>query len=220
MKRSALLAAPLCFALALCVGGCSVNAKTPDSSAQQSETTGEADTTADAIEDAVVSAAQDMADKTNKVAEKSKGAIEEALKPDLLTVGDTISNEQFTITLTGARVDNTLSSIQSSTYWEPADGGAFVILEFDVTALTSDKIAIDDYVITDLVANYNEDVYQGWTMSYLSGELWLYYFHTYQEANLPNHIYVYTTIPADALSGGSVSVDLNLVGHGYTIAIQ
>lgn len=220
MKRSALPAVPLCFALALCVGGCSVTAKTPDSSAPQSETTDEADATADTIEDAIVSATQDIADKTNKVAEKSKDAVEEALKPDPLDVGNTVSNEQFTITLTNARVDSTLSSSQSSTYWEPTDGGAFVILEFDVTALTSDKIAIDDYVITDLVANYNGNAYQGWTMSYLSGELWLYYFHTYQEANLPNHIYVYTTIPADALSGGSVSVDLNLVGHGYTIAIQ
>ncbi len=220
MKKSTLLAVPLCLALAICVSGCNVNANTSDSSTSQSETTDESDATADAIEGAVVSAAQDVADKMGEAAEKSKGAIEEALKPDPLAIGDTISNEQFTITLTDARVDRTLSSSQSSLYLEPTDNGAFVILEFDVTALTSDKIAVDDYVITDLTARYNENVYQTWTISYLSGDLWLPYFHTYQEANIPGHIYVYATIPSDALNGGSVSVDLNLMGQGYIIAVQ
>ena len=151
--------------------------------------------------------------------ESASSDAEEA-KSQPIMIGDTASNDQFAITLTDARVDGTLSSGESSTYWESSDGGVFVILEFDVTALTSDQLPVDDYAITDLVANYNSDIYEGWTLQYIESQLWLYFHHTYLDANLPCHVYAYTTVPAEALNDGSLSVDMNLAGTPYTATIR
>lgn len=144
----------------------------------------------------------------------------EESNPQPISIGETVSNEQFSVTLTGAYVDSTLSSSDSSVYFEPADGGAFVVLEFDATALTSDQLPVDDYAITNLVADYNGDTYNGWELHYIVSDLWLRFRHTYLDANLPCHVYASTTVPVGALDDGSLSVNMDLVGLPYTIAIR
>ena len=164
---------------------------------------------------------QEKSSSASSAAEKSEAASKtETAKPQNLKIGDTVSNDKFNIVLTDARVDSTLSSSESSTYWEPDEGAAFVILEFDVTALTSDQLPVDDYAITDLVAKYKSDTYASWTMNYINGQLWLYFRHTYLDANLPCHVYAYTSVPAAALESGDLSVDLTLAGTPYTAVIR
>lgn len=135
-------------------------------------------------------------------------------------VGQSVKTEQWNITLTSATVSDKLESDKSRTYWTTEDGHAFLVLEFDVTALTSDKLPVDDYAITDLVANYEGNDYTDWTMQYIANEIWLHYSHTYLDANLPDHAFVYTYVPEKAISEGSLSVDLTLGGEEKTIVIR
>lgn len=136
------------------------------------------------------------------------------------SVGQTVKTDKWNITLTSATVTDTLESSESRTYWEVEPGYAFMILEFDVTALTSDKLPVDEYAITDLVADYNGDDYSNWTIRYIANELWLYIRNTYFDANLPEHLFVYTYVPASAIDGGSLKVDMNLGGEEKTVVIR
>lgn len=136
------------------------------------------------------------------------------------SVGQTVKTDKWSITLTSASVTDTLESSESRTYWEVEPGYAFIILEFDVTALTSDKLPVDEYAITDLVADYNGDDYSDWTIQYIANELWLYIHNTYFDANLPEHLFVYTYVPASAIDGGSLKVDMNLGGEEKTVVIR
>ncbi len=146
---------------------------------------------------------------------------EEAARQRAFSVGDVVESDQFRVTLTSAAVTSTVSSSSSRTYWEAEDGAVFVALEFDVEALTSDQLPVDDYALTDIVANYNGNTYSGWRLSYVTSELWLYFHHTYLEANLPEHVYVYTSIPSTALDDGQpVTVDLNVAGEAKTITVR
>ena len=79
---------------------------------------------------------------------------------------------------------------------------------------------MDDYAITDLVANYDKDTYGSWTLQYIQGQLWLFFRHTYLDANLPCHVYAYTTVPASALESGDLSVDLTLADTPYKAVIR
>lgn len=211
MKQKAFVV--LFVSLLLCFGvcGCTGNAGSTDSGSQ-----GSSENSNSAIAEGIANSGETLIKNVQNATDE---IIEEA-KPQALNVGDTVQNEQFSITLTDARVDSVLSSNQSSTYWEPATGAAFVVLEFDVTALTSDQLPVDSYALTDMTANYNGNTYQNWTMSYLSGQLWLYFMNTYLEANLPCHVYAYTSVPADVLNGGPLTVDLNICGEPYKVTIQ
>lgn len=211
MKQKAFVV--LFVSLLLCFGvcGCTGNAGSTDSGSQ-----GSSENSNSAIAEAITNSGETLIKDVKNTTDE---IIEEA-KPQALNVGDTVQNEQFSITLTDARVDSVLSSNQSSTYWEPATGGAFVILEFDVTALTSEQLPVDDYAITELNAKYNEDVYPSWELQYISSQLWLYFRHTYLDANLPCHVYAYTTVPADALNSGSLSISATLAGQPVSITIR
>ena len=196
MKARFLLSAILCLALAAGISGCTASAGSDDSKpASESSSTDSEESTAEEEEPE-----------------------EPAAKP--ISVGEEVQSDDFSITLTSARVDSVLQSDASSTYWNPQDGGAFVILEFDVTALNSNQLPVDDYAITDLAANYDGNSYQGWDLKYISGQLWISFMHTYLDANLPVHIYAYTTVPSSALDGGTLSVDVTLAGMPYTVTIQ
>ena len=109
-----------------------------------------------------------------------------------LAIGETVTTSQWSATLTDAKVSHTLESSESRTYWEAGDGTCFLIMEFDIECLTSDKPTVDDDGLTDIVATYNGNGYSSWTMQYLAGELWLYIRHTYLDANIPCHLFVYT----------------------------
>ena len=148
----------------------------------------------------------------------AENKIEELKKQ--MSVGETVKSSQWEITLTAAYISDTLQSSESSLYWEPADGGTFVILEFDLMVLTSDNVSIDDDAITDLVAKYKGNTYASWEMNYLSGQLWIPIWHTGMDANIPLHIYVYTTLPHDALDNGDVTVSMTLADQEKTIAID
>lgn len=200
MKRKVLILS-IPFALALGLSGCSVEVTTQEGSSVQEQ------------ESEKIETKQEAPNKIEPVEE-------EVVDPAPLAVGETLQDSKFSVTLTAAYASNTLQSNESSTYWEPQDGAAFVVLEFDVTALTSDQLPVDDYALTDLIATYNGNTYQNWTMSYISGQLWMYFMHTYLEANLPCHIYAYTSVPADVLNGGPLTVDLNISGQPYTVTVQ
>ena len=157
---------------------------------------------------------------TSASADGAKGKDASKPEPQPFNVGETASNEKFNITLTDARVDSTLSSDQSSTYWEADNGSAFVILEFDVTALTSDQLPVDGKALANLVATYNTDTYKRWEFQYIEGQLWLYFHNTYLDANLPCHVYAWTNVPAEALNSGSLSVSLEAAGSPRIITIR
>jgi len=205
MKLKALLSLMFCLALATSLSGCTVSVEqgtdSPTDSTEQTETKSTDDTADEDEEEEVVEEPEEPASQP-------------------ISVGQNVQNDDFSITLTSARVDSTLKSDASTTYWAPQDGGAFVILEFDVTALNSNQLPVDDYAITDLCANYNGDTYQGWRLQYISGQLWLSLMHTYLDANIPTHIYAYTTVPSNALNEGTLSVDMTLAGAPYTVTIR
>ena len=204
MKPRLLFSAILCFMLAFGAAGCSVSVnRDSDESSTESSAIGSEEVKA-----------EDTTTDEDEIKEPEKPA------PQPISVGQNISNDDFSITLTNARVDSVLQSGASSTYWQPQDGGAFVILEFDVTALNSNQLPVDDYAITDLVAKYGEDSYQGWRLQYITNQLWLSINHNYLDANLPTHIYAYTAVPSNALNEGSLSVDMTLAGNPYTITIR
>lgn len=202
MNRKALLVSiPLALSLGLC--GCNAEVKTSDEgNAAQEETK---------VEEEVVE---------EEEPEPQPEPEEEEPQYSEMAVGDRIQTTKFAVSLTAAYSSNILESSESRTYWEASDGGAFVILEFDVTALTSDKLPVDGYALADMTANYNGNTYQNWEMKYVTGELWLPFTNTYLEANLPCHVYAYTTVPADVLNGGSVTVDMSISGIPYEIAVQ
>ena len=52
-------------------------------------------------------------------------------------VGDTVTTEDWKAALTNAYVSSRLESSESRTYWEPQDGGAFLIIEVDLELLNS-----------------------------------------------------------------------------------
>ena len=137
------------------------------------------------------------------------------------TVGQTVTTSDWSVTLTDARVASTLESSESTTYWEPGEGTCFLILELDVECLTSSKPTVDGDGLTNIVASYNGNTYSSWTMSYLSSRLWLYIHRTYLEANIPCHLYVYTSIPEKALDDGQpITVDLKVGGEPKTITVR
>lgn len=148
-----------------------------------------------------------------------KAAEEEKKKK--FAVGDNVENDNFSITLTSADVADVLESPESSTYWEPEGDAVFILLEFDVEALNSEQLAIDDFAITDLVANYGSNTYKNWQLQYIASELWLYIHHTYFDANMPVHIYAYTTIPSSAASDGEpLSVDMTIAGQEKHLVLR
>lgn len=202
MKRKALLLS-IPLALALGLSGCNVEVTTQEGSSTQEQEVEKEETK-----------------KENTKKETEPAEEEKVAEPTPLTVGETVQDDKFSVALTAAYASDILQSSESTTYWQPQDGAAFVVLEFDVTALTSDQLAVDGYALTDLLATYNGNTYQSWRLSYISSQLWMYFMNTYLEANLPCHVYAYTSVPADVLNGGPLTVDLNICGEPYKVTIQ
>lgn len=135
--------------------------------------------------------------------------------------GQTVVTSDWKITLTDAEVSHTLESSESRTCWEPADGTCFLVIELDVECLTSNKPTVDGDGLTNIVATYNGNTYSSWTMTYLSGELWLRIHRTYLEANIPCHLYVYTSIPETALDDDQpITIDLKIGGEPKTVTVR
>ena len=234
MMSRLLLSTVLCFALAAAVTGCSMPSNEGSGSRSSNDETVESvdRAIAKAMKEPITEASERASDiaingpETTPEAPANgtvKGTVEkEPQEPESesISLGQSVQNDDFSITLLDARVDSTLQSDESRTYWEPEDGTAFVILELDVTAQNSNQLPVDDYAITDLCANYNDDTYQNWQLQYLASELWLSFHHTYLDANIPTHVYAYTTIPAKALNEGTLSVDVSLAGKPCNIAIR
>ncbi len=139
-------------------------------------------------------------------------------KAKAFAVGETVEDEDFRVTLTSAQLDSILESPNSRTSWEPDSNATFVILEFDIEALNSNQIAVDSGAVSNVVATYNGNTYKGWDYKYVVSELWLSAKRTYFEANMPVHVYVYTSIPSSATSG-SVTVDMDIAGQDKQIVI-
>lgn len=137
------------------------------------------------------------------------------------SISDSVSTNHWDIALTDAYVSATLQSAQSRTYWTPSDGTVFLILEFDVEALTSDKLAIDSSALTNIVATYNNNTYKYFDMRYVASDLWLPAERRYLDANIPTHVYVYTALPVSALDDGTpISVDLKVAGQDKHLNVR
>lgn len=172
--------------------------------------------------DVLQSALDTIADLKKKHDEEVK-ALEKrkAEEAKALSVGDTVSTNQWNITLADAYTSATLESSQSRTSWTASDGSTFLILEFDVEALTSDKLTIDSSAITNIVASYNNNTYKNFDMKYLASELWLSAKRTYLDANIPVHVYVYAALPASALDDEQpINVDLAVAGQDKHLNVR
>ena len=161
-------------------------------------------------------------DALDALKEEKKAADEqERLRSIAVNPGETVSTDLWSVTLTSAYVSNVLESSESSVSWQANGGGTFLILEFDVEALTSDKKTVDSSALTDIKATYRNNTYEGWDMKYLAGELWLSMERTYLDANVPAHVYVYTVLPESASSNDDpISVDLKIGGLGKHIVVR
>ncbi len=138
-----------------------------------------------------------------------------------LAIGETVTTSEWKATLTDARISSTLESSESRSCWEPSQGTCFLIMEFDIECLTSNQPTIDDDGLTDIKATYNGNNYSDWDIDYIAYELWVPVSHTYLEANIPCHLYVYTVIPDKALDDGqAVTVDLKVGGEQKTITVR
>ena len=172
--------------------------------------------------DVLQSALDTIADLKKKHDEEVKALEKRKAEEDKpLSVGDTVSTNQWTITLADAYTSATLESSQSRTSWTASDGSTFLILEFDVEALTSDKLTIDSSAITNIVASYNNNTYKNFDMKYLASELWLSAKRTYLDANIPVHVYVYAALPASALDDEQpINVDLAVAGQDKHLNVR
>lgn len=133
-------------------------------------------------------------------------------------IGETVENDDFRVTLANAQIASTLESPESDTAWE-ADGGATIVaMEFDIEAFNSKELSITDYAIVNPVAIYNENTYKNWEYQYISDGIWLSARRGVLDANIPAHIYVFTTIPSDAASG-NVTIDITVAGQEKKITL-
>ena len=144
---------------------------------------------------------------------------EEQLRSMTINQGDTVTSTDWKITLKKAYTSTELKSNQSSTSWEASDGYAFLVLEFDITCLNSTHPTIDDQGITNIIATVKGNTYSSWEYQYISSQLWLYIRHTYLDANLPLHIYVYTYVPKANMKD-TITVNLKIAGKDKIIMIN
>ena len=136
-------------------------------------------------------------------------------------VGDTVTTENWKVTLTNAYVSSTLESSASRTYWTPQDGAAFLVLEIDLEHLNSGSSTVDGDALADIQATYNSNTYSGWEYEYVASELWLYADRHTLDANMPLHLYVYTQIPSSSLDDDEpISVSLNIDGEDKVIQVR
>ena len=136
-------------------------------------------------------------------------------------VGDTVTTENWKVTLTNAYVSSTLESPASRTYWTPQDGAAFLVLEIDLEHLNSGSSTVDGDAFADIQATYNSNTYSGWEYQYVASELWLYADRHTLDANMPLHLYVYTQIPSSSLDDDEpISVSLNIDGEDKVIQVR
>ncbi len=136
-------------------------------------------------------------------------------------VGDTVTTENWKVTLTNAYVSSTLESPASRTYWTPQDGAAFLVLEIDLEHLNSGSSTVDGDALADIVATYKSNTYSGWEYEYVASELWLYADRHTLDANMPLHLYVYTQIPSSSLDDDEpISVSLNIDGEDKVIQVR
>lgn len=227
--------------LVICITGCSGNETNTDSSSQDSsaQTEGKEETIDEQVQsviDAIDSIGEVTLDSKEQIEnarkkydvlnddqktqvsnyailEKDESTLAELENANTaIAVGETVSDEDFSVTLTNAYISNTVENPDSRTYWEADSGMVFVVMEFDVTALNSNEIAVNQGAISDVVANYNGNTYKSFEYKYVVSELWLSAKNTYFDADMPVHIYVYRQIPESAINRG-VTVDMVVAGQ-------
>ena len=71
-------------------------------------------------------------------------------------------------------------------------------MDYDSILPEADKIPVDQAIKNNQLL-YNGNTYSNFDMKYLADELWLSAKRTCFDANIPVHIYVYTTLPATAI---------------------
>jgi hypothetical protein len=98
----------------------------------------------------------------------------------------------------------------------------YVVLELDVEALNSKHLAVDDDALSNIEATYNGNTYSSFDIQYNYGNDYLMsMYHTYIEANIPEHVYVSAILPASAATDEiPVTVSLKLEGTEKVITVK
>ena len=157
-----------------------------------------------------------------EAAEKAQREAEEEQKR-ALAIGDTVENEDFRVTLNNAELTTQFTypnnTPMSDISIEPRNGATFVFLTFTVEALNSKALAVDTHAIADAVATANGNTYKNWSIEHQLSNIGASMRNMYLEANLPETVYFFTSIPSSAASG-PITVDLKIAGQQKHLVIQ
>ena len=142
-----------------------------------------------------------------------------------LAVGETVTTDVWEITLARAEITDAIYPVDtdaSGIHYEASDGYRFVNLEFDLKNLDTDVRAFAD-AVSGVVVHCGKYDYNGYEMFYDMGgslSVTLLKGTTHGPNPLdPTHLYVETQIPEEALSAGSITVDLTVAGSPYRITV-
>lgn len=163
--------------------------------------------------------------ETLKSADKTLIELEntEKEKSKAFAVGETVTSEDFSITLNDVTYTETFNyptdsfGITGST--QANSGARLLYLTFTVEALNSKELPIIKNAITNLVATVNGNTYKDWTVEHLVNNVPFSYNNSTGSlsANLPETIYAYVEVPA---SDGSITVDMTLAGQAKQLVVQ
>ncbi len=168
---------------------------------------------------AALGGAQPGAETENEIAPVVTGAT-------ALAVGEVVTTDVWEITVAKAEIAEAIYPANpgaSGIHYESSDGYRFINLEFDLKNLDTDVRAFAD-AVSDVVVHCGKYDYSGYEMFYdMGGSLSVTMLKgtTFGPNPLdPTRLYVETQVPEEALSAGSITVDLTVAGGSYCITIQ
>ena len=143
-----------------------------------------------------------------------------------LAVGEVVTTDVWEITVAKAEIAEAIYPVNtgaSGIHYESSDGYRFINLEFDLKNLDTDVRAFAD-AVSDVVVHCGKYDYSGYEMFYdMGGSLSVTMLKGTTFGPNPldtTRLYVETQVPEEALSVGSITVDLTVAGGAYCITIQ
>lgn len=143
-----------------------------------------------------------------------------------LAVGEVVTTDVWEITVAKAEIAEAIYPVNtgaSGIHYESSDGYRFINLEFDLKNLDTDVRAFAD-AVSDVVVHCGKYDYSGYEMFYdMGGSLSVTMLKGTTFGPNPldtTRLYVETQVPEEALSVGSITVDLTVAGGSYCITVQ
>ena len=159
-------------------------------------------------------------------AEAGQETVPAAAGETALAVGETVTTDVWEITLARAEIADAIYPVEtgsSGIHYEASDGYRFVNLEFDLKNLDTEVRSFAD-AVSGVVIHCGKYDYSGYEMFYDMGgslSVTLLKGTTHGPNPLdPTRLYVETQVPEEALSAGSITVDLTVAGNPYRITVQ